>query len=202
MQRRTFVHAAIAAAPLAVAPLAAFPSRAGAGERAGSAPGHANAPPDRAVVVRAGEDRFGENILLGGADAVDCRVSATDTQGAFSVFWSETVGKRGPSLHKHPDQDEWFFVQEGSFVFRVGEEDFRLGAGDSVLAPRGVPHTWANVGEGPGRMVITFQPAGLMESFFREVARLTPQTRLSQEQAQTLFRSHGMETLGPPLVVE
>ena len=153
-------------------------------------------------MVRAGEDRFGENLLLGGTDSIDCKVSAADTQGAFSVFWSETVARGGPFLHLHHDQDEWFSVQEGRFVFRVGEEEFALGPGDSVLAPRGVPHTWANVGEGSGRMLIVFEPAGLMEAFFREVARFTPEARPSAEQVQRLFRSHGMETLGPPIPID
>ena len=197
MQRRAFVQAALAATPLAAVPVAAS-----AAASFGDAVRRAGPRPERAVVVRAGDDRFGENLMLGGTDAIDCKVSSADTQGAFSVFWSETAQKGGPSFHVHHDQDEWFFVQQGSFLFRVGEEEFRLEVGDSMLAPRGVPHTWANVGEGAGRMDITFQPAGLMESFFRVVTRFTPENRPSLEQVHRLFRSHGMETLGPPIPVD
>ena len=199
MQRRAFVHAALVAAPLAVVPLAA--SARPAPKRVGTAGPRTGASPERAVIVRAGEDRFGENLLIGGTDAIDCKVSAADTGGALSVFWSETTGKGGPPLHVHHDQDEWFFVQEGRFVFRVGEEDFPLEPGDSVLAPRGVPHTWANVGEGPGRMVIAFEPAGLMESFFREVVR-PREASPSADQGDRLWRSHGMDVLGPPIAVD
>lgn len=196
MRRRAFVHAALAAAPLAAAPLAAsalpVPKRIA----------RPSPPPERAIVVRAGEDRFNENLLIGGTNAIDCKVSAADTGGAFSAFWIEVVGQGGPDLHVHHDQDEWFYVERGRFVLRVGEEEFRLEAGDSALAPRDLPHTWANVGEEPGRMLMAFQPAGLMEPFFREASRFTAENFPSPEEVHRLYRSHGMEVVGPPLAVD
>jgi mannose-6-phosphate isomerase-like protein (cupin superfamily) len=53
----------------------------------------------------------------------------------------------------HVSQDEWFYVLQGDYVVEVGGNRFDLGPGDSVLAPRGIPHVWAHVGEGIGRML-------------------------------------------------
>ena len=64
--------------------------------------------------------------------------------------------------------------------------------------PRGVPHVWACVGNGPGRLLIAFSPAGLMEPFFREVTR----ANAMPPQDPALWRTHGMELLGLPLTVE
>jgi quercetin dioxygenase-like cupin family protein len=36
------------------------------------------------------------------------------------------------------------------FLIEIGGTRHRLGPGDSVLAPRRVPHVWAHVGEGRG----------------------------------------------------
>lgn len=76
-------------------------------------------------------------------------------------------------------------------------ERLRLGPGDPVLAPRGVPHVWAHVGEGCGRIVIAFAPAGRMEAFFRAVTARDAMPPLDPAS----WRAHGMELLGPPLAV-
>ncbi|WP_420812415.1 cupin domain-containing protein [Kallotenue papyrolyticum] len=91
----------------------------------------------------------------------------------------------GPARHLHYEQGEWFYVLESTFLFEVGPEHLTLQPGDSLLAPRRVPHVWAHVGAASGRIVIAFMPAGSMEAFFREVAR---RERLSPYQ-ETLWHS-------------
>jgi quercetin 2,3-dioxygenase len=73
----------------------------------------------------------------------------------------------------------------------------RLQPGDSLLAPRCVPHVWASVGETRGRILITFMPAGKMEAFFRAVTKANAMPPQDPE----LWRAHGMELVGPPLAV-
>jgi quercetin 2,3-dioxygenase len=98
----------------------------------------------------------------------------------------------------HHDQDEWFYCVEGEFIIEVGQERLPLHPGDSLFAPRKVPHVWAFVGDTKGRMLITFTPAGQMESFFREVTKANAMPPQDPE----LWRAHGMELLGPPLAIE
>jgi len=97
------------------------------------------------------------------------------------------------SVHR----DEWFYVVEGDFIIEVGQERFNMKPGDSLLAPRQVPHVWAHVGDGNGRILITFMPAGKMEAFFQEVTKANAMPPQDPE----LWRAHGMELLGPPLAV-
>ena len=44
---------------------------------------------------------------------------------------------QGPPLHLHHEQDDTFFVIEGTLTVQVGEELFELHAGDLVCAPKG-----------------------------------------------------------------
>jgi quercetin 2,3-dioxygenase len=97
----------------------------------------------------------------------------------------------------HYDQDEWFYVVQGEFTFEVGQGRFRLNPGDSLLAPRKVPHVWAYVGDRLGQILVAFTPAGTMEAFFREVTKANAMPPQDPE----LWRAHGMELLGPPLSV-
>lgn len=145
--------------------------------------------------VAAGEDRFGERRGLG-VSFIDFKVVPRESSGLF-IIENTFHAKGGPARHLHYDQDEWFYAVEGEFLIEVGQERFELQPGDSLLAPRQVPHVWAHTGEGRGRLLIAFMPAGKMEAFFREVTKANAMPPQDPE----LWRAHGMELLGPPLAV-
>jgi mannose-6-phosphate isomerase-like protein (cupin superfamily) len=149
-----------------------------------------------ALRVKAGEDRFGERRGLG-VSFIDFKVVPQDSNGLL-ILENVFHAKGGPARHLHYDQDEWFYAVEGEFIIEVGQERFSLYPGDSVLAPRKVPHVWAHVGNARGRILITFMPAGKMEAFFREVTK----ANAMPPQDPALWRAHGMELLGPPLTIE
>ncbi|PKO14361.1 MAG: cupin domain-containing protein [Chloroflexi bacterium HGW-Chloroflexi-10] len=152
------------------------------------------APP--VLFVKAGEDRFGEHRGLG-ISQIDFKVVPQDS-GGLLIIENTFHAPGGPARHMHYDQDEWFQAVEGDFLFEVGQEKFRLQPGDSLLAPRKVPHVWAYTGNARGRILIAFMPAGKMEAFFREVTKANAMPPQDPE----LWRAHGMELLGPPLSIE
>jgi quercetin dioxygenase-like cupin family protein len=143
----------------------------------------------------AGEDRFGEHRGLG-VSTIAFKVVPHDSSDLL-ILENTFQARGGPARHLHYDQDDWFYVLEGEFLVEVGQERRRLQPGDSLLAPRQVPHVWAYVGDRRGRILITFMPAGAMEAFFREVTK----ANAMPPQDPGLWRAHGMELVGPPLVV-
>ena len=187
VDRRAFL-ATLAAAPLA------------AGERGGQAPAQSAAGRSRTGVrVRAGRDRLGNPRTLFGHLQIDAKLTTTDTAGGLYIIEHSDRGKGGPPRHVHHAQDEWFYVLQGPYRMVVGDERFELGPGDSLLAPRGVPHVWAHTGAGVGRLLIGFQPAGQIEAFFAALARAGDAP--SPETLRRLTNAHGMTHLGPPLPV-
>jgi len=175
MERRTFLQAAIF--PLIALGQSSLPQR-----------------PPRVVRVAHGADRFNKKRTIAGANQITYKVSGQDTQGGLFLFEQVSLRKGGPPRHLHYNQEEWFYVMEGEYVFEVGQERMRLRPGDSLLAPRKVPHVWAYVGETPGKILIGFQPAGKMETFFQEAAKL-PDFAADQK----LYRACEMEIVGPRL---
>jgi quercetin dioxygenase-like cupin family protein len=145
--------------------------------------------------VGANKDQFGEHRGLGVSE-ITFKVTPKDSNGIF-IIENTFHEKGGPAKHLHYEQDEWFYAVEGVFLFEIGQEQFELQPGDSVLAPRKIPHVWAYSGNQRGRILIAFIPAGKMESFFREVTKANAMPPQDPE----LWRSHGMELLGPPLKV-
>jgi len=148
--------------------------------------------------IEAGADRFNEQItFLGGA--FQCKVSAGDSREGFCMYDTSKMDKGGPPFHFHYTQDEWFYILEGEFVFKIGDDIFNAKAGDAVFAPRQIPHTYSKVGVENGRMLMMHQPAGTMEAFYQEASQLPDGTLRDYER---LYRIHGMEIVGPPLKFE
>jgi mannose-6-phosphate isomerase-like protein (cupin superfamily) len=147
------------------------------------------------VLVAVGEDRFSEHRGLG-VSAIQFKVCPQDSDGIL-ILENSFHAPGGPARHLHYEQDEWFYPVDGQFVVEVGDERFTVGPGDSLVAPRRVPHAWAFVGPAHGKILIAFNPAGKMEAFFREVTKTNQMPRQDAE----LWRSHGMELVGPPLAL-
>ena len=147
------------------------------------------------IYVAAGQDCFGESRGLG-VSVIRFKVTSPNGDGPL-VLENEFHARGGPARHLHHDQDVWFYVVTGEFLMEVGDTRLTLRPGDSLLAPRRVPHVWACVGDGRGRILVAFYPAGRMEAFFRAV---TPADAMPRPDP-ALWEAHGMTLLGPPLPV-
>ena len=149
--------------------------------------------------VPRGDTRTGEHFQMKGVttNTLDVKVSGADTDGRLAVL--EQIGQSpngGPPLHAHLDQDEIFIGVEGRYRFVLGGRALELGPGDVIFAPRGVPHAFMQRTE-VARMQLVYQPAGLIEDFFRATASWTSPP--STDEIARVFAAHGMRVLGPPL---
>ncbi|HSY36891.1 MAG TPA: cupin domain-containing protein [Acidobacteriaceae bacterium] len=158
MKRRSFLKGAAAVMPAVAVPEWLLAQALG---QAAAAPGAGELH-----LVGASDDRFGHPHSLG-FSTFYFKVSGAETGGRlFLMEHQQMKAGGGPNLHLHLNQEEWFYVIEGEVAFQVGEQRLRLKAGESVLAPRQVPHTFSAVGPEPARMMIGFCPAGKMEQYF------------------------------------
>jgi mannose-6-phosphate isomerase-like protein (cupin superfamily) len=112
------------------------------------------------------EAEGGERLNFGEVEVV-IKTSGDTTGGAFALF--EENEPVDTPLHVHEREDELFYVIEGEHIFQVGDEEFRIGPGGLVFAPRGVPHAQRRAVPRTGRVLVFTAPAGL-EGFFRELA--------------------------------
>jgi quercetin dioxygenase-like cupin family protein len=136
------------------------------------------------------------------------RVRHDDGEDGISVM--ESLARHGdsPPLHVHRTEDEVFHVLEGELRVRAGDTEVRIGAGETILAPKGVPHTYrVESREGARWLVVTTR--GDFERFVRVLSRPAERPELpadegppTSEQADALAaaaREHGIELVGPPL---
>lgn len=152
--------------------------------------------------VKSGEARYGIHYKMKGVtlNTLDIKISANDTDGSLAVF--EQTGftpKGGPPLHIHPNQDEWFFVTEGEYMFQLGEEKYNMKTGDTIFLPRNVPHAFIQLTE-KARTIVSYLPAGKMEDFFKATDSWTSPP--SKDEIIKVFEDHDMKVVGPPLNIE
>lgn len=106
---------------------------------------------------------------------ITIKLTGESTDGEMTLLDSVVLPHTGPPPHIHEREDETFYILEGEFEFLAGEEWLPASAGSVVYAPRGIPHTYNNVGEETGRMLTVITPSGL-EKFFESVEN-PPKTR-------------------------
>lgn len=73
--------------------------------------------------------------------------------------WKDEGGPPGPPrwiapLHLHRNDDEAWYVLEGTLCVRVGKDVVEAKAGSAVFVSRGTAHTYWNPGPGPARYLL------------------------------------------------
>src|SRR5499433_3597038 len=95
-------------------------------------------------------------------------LSGIDTGGAYCLLEVSIAPGMGVPRHTHTREDEAYFVLAGELEVIVGDEAFILRQGDSLMAPRGIPHQLRNSGDVENHYLLVFSPSG-----FEEFLRLT-----------------------------
>jgi mannose-6-phosphate isomerase-like protein (cupin superfamily) len=109
-------------------------------------------------------------------------------------------------LHVHDDEDEVFHILEGRMRFLLGGRTIEAGAGETVLAPKGVPHSFRIISPEGVRVMVVTRGAGF-ESLVRGAGRWADQPRLPAPETptpetlawlSTVAAENGIAILGPP----
>jgi mannose-6-phosphate isomerase-like protein (cupin superfamily) len=110
--------------------------------------------------------------------------------------WKDAGGPAGPPrwiapLHLHRNDDEAWYVLEGTLCVRVGADDVEARVGSAVFVPRGTPHTYWNPGPGPARYLLVM--TSNIYSLIQDIHGLTER---SPAALRAVFERHESELLG------
>jgi quercetin dioxygenase-like cupin family protein len=96
-------------------------------------------------------------------DLAELLVTAEQTGGKYDVIRTTIRPGGGPPPHAHSREDEMFYIVRGAFQFVFNDRAFTAGAGECVFLPRGSVHTFKNVGETAGELIVVTTPSGFAE---------------------------------------
>jgi len=100
-------------------------------------------------------------------------LSGADTGGAYCLLEVGLAPGTSVPRHTHTREDEGYFVLVGELEVTVGDEVFVLRPGDSLMAPRDIPHQLRNCGDVENHYLLVFSPSGF-EEFLRMTAVPAP----------------------------
>lgn len=139
---------------------------------------------------------------------VQVRISGDKNADGISVLEHRAYYGDSPPLHIHHTEDEIFVVLEGEFRFVIGANEHRLKAGETILAPKGIPHAYRVESQAGGRW-LTITTGHDFENFVKAVSRQAESDTLpeplgppSDEFKATLAKksaAFNIEIVGPPL---
>jgi mannose-6-phosphate isomerase-like protein (cupin superfamily) len=129
------------------------------------------------------------------AAALAGRVLGSTENNFVIAEWQDPGGPPGPPrliapLHVHFNDDEAWYVLEGTLMVRRGDEEVEANAGAAVLVPRGMPHTYWNPDTKPLRYLLVMTPNiyGLIQHIHAMKERSVPALR-------EVFKKHDSELL-------
>jgi mannose-6-phosphate isomerase-like protein (cupin superfamily) len=103
------------------------------------------------------------------------------------VQWKAEVGDHWIApLHVHYEDDEAWYVLQGRLGFRLGSAELEAGPGSAILARRGTPHTYRNVGDEEAEYLLVMTP---------RIATLIEAIHEPGADVPTLFRACASELL-------
>jgi len=128
------------------------------------------------------------------------RRTAQETDGALlemDDFWPR-ADHQTPE-HIHPAMEERWEVIAGKVRFEVDGATQTVGAGDTIVAPPGTPHSARNVGPEPAHLRIQMRPALRWQEFVERLFALTDTLGVSEpESIATLMREFSDEIAPAP----
>jgi mannose-6-phosphate isomerase-like protein (cupin superfamily) len=146
------------------------------------------------IAVPAG---VGRSIEVLPGETVTFKAISTDTDGAYTLIEVIDQPQAGPPLHLHRREDESFYILEGTFAFEIGDLTMTATPGWFMTAPRGVAHSYKNIGTTPAKMLTLFVPAGI-ENFFEDLSKLTAAGTLDIDSIVAVSAKQGIEVVPPP----
>ncbi len=124
------------------------------------------------------------------------RVPSDATGGAFAIWEEEIPEGAGPPLHVHGKEHEVFTVLSGRLRFVAGDREFVAKAGDVMMIPPGLPHTFK--GLEPSVALVQLSP-GMASGFFAAVTAAGVDPTRDMDRVREIAAAHNISFVGPPL---
>jgi mannose-6-phosphate isomerase-like protein (cupin superfamily) len=116
------------------------------------------------------------------------------TGGAISVLMGWLKPGEGPSDHVHFNQEEIFFIIEGTYEMTVGDQTSTVGPGTIVFIPRNVVHRFKNIGDTTGCMLDWSLPGG-QDHYFKAISDLAADGCFTSEKVMEINKKFDTKVL-------
>jgi len=146
-------------------------------------------------------DKEGEAYWFVGA-LLQRKAGGEETDGKFALLDQTMPPGYAVPRHVHVEEDEAWYLLEGSMTFYCGGHVIEAAKYGWVFAPRGIPHTFKVGSE--GARALTFAFPSSFADFVAEMGEPAPQLTVpppapvDPHRLAEVARRYGIEIVGPP----
>lgn len=123
------------------------------------------------------------------------KVSAADTDGAYTLMEDNLKAEFALGLHLHRRYAETFYILDGRVNFYIDGEWLTAAPGATVHIPPGVPHAVDLPADSTGRMLMICQPSGF-DQYLVELAAMTEAQQADEALMEALSLKYDIVNLG------
>ena len=87
-------------------------------------------------------------------------LSSRNTNGAYAIVESVAPPGYTPPVHIHRNEAQHFVVLAGTYRILIEDRLFHAPIGTSITVPRGSRHSWRNMSNETGRLLLILTPGG------------------------------------------
>ena len=130
------------------------------------------------------------------------KATPAHTHGAYTLLEQVCAGAP-PPRHVHENEEEAFYVLDGTLDLHLGNEVVSVAPGSFCLVPRGVVHTFRSTSDDPARVLVVLSPSGF-ERFFVACEQRFPETAGMPDPEEagaalaTMAPEYGLRVVGSP----
>jgi len=139
----------------------------------------------------------GDRTLHAFGEEVQLYLTGAETGGRFTQWLEITPPGGGPPPHFHTNEDEWFYVLQGTVSFFRDGAWQEVGPGARVWCPRETIHTFQNTGDTPSHMILTTAPSGFEVFFTRAAAEFAKPEGPDMPRVLEIAAEHGIHFVSP-----
>lgn len=124
-------------------------------------------------------------------------MTGAHTGGGYALSEQTVRPGNGAPPHIHHNEEEAFYILEGTFRITVEDEAHELQQGDFLHVQRGAVRSFTNIGEADGRVLILHAPGSAAEFYIR-MGQLPFPPDIAD--IIKLGDEYGIEVVAPPAV--
>ncbi len=123
---------------------------------------------------------------------LNIKVSKDDSANKISSIEQIVSPGAGSPPHILHDADKMIYVIDGKFLLRNGYQNIEGEAGTMVYITKGVIHNFKNIGDFPGKILVTLTPGG-HEDFLYELSNRLKNEKPTPQLMKEVGARHNVE---------
>jgi quercetin dioxygenase-like cupin family protein len=144
------------------------------------------------------QSKAGQNLQVL-SDRICIKLKSADSPNRMAVMTVEVPTDGFVPPHTHAQEEESYFMLEGTMVMQSGSEELTIKPGDFVHVPAGTIHGYKNQSDRCARF-LAWSLGGAIDEFFTEMSEKVRELPDDLPKMPAILEKYGIQMVGSPVI--